>query len=60
MLCDSGLSFAIPIEKPEIREVDKDDLKDLKRTGVIQFEDLVIKNNLIRKEINLEIGLLAN
>ncbi len=43
MLCDSGLSFAIPIEKPEIREVDKDDLKDLKRTGVIQFEDLVIK-----------------
>lgn len=43
------LIIAIPIEKPEIREVDKDDLKDLKRTGVIQFEDLVIKNNLIKK-----------
>lgn len=37
------LIIVIPIEKPEIREVDKDDLKDLKRTGVIQFEDLVIK-----------------
>lgn len=43
MLCDSGLSFAIPIEKLEIKEVGKNDLKDLKRTGVIQFEDLVIK-----------------
>ena len=43
LLCDSGLSFAIPIEKPEIKEVDKEDLKYLMQTGVIQFEDLVIK-----------------
>jgi type IV secretion system protein VirD4 len=43
MLCDSGLSFAIPIEKPKIREVDKDDLRELKRMGVIRFEDLIIK-----------------
>lgn len=43
LLCDSGLSFAIPIEKLRIKEVDKEDLKNLKRTGVIQFEDLVIK-----------------
>ena len=43
MLCDSGLSFAIPIEKPEIKEVDKDDIKALMKNGVVQFEDLVIK-----------------
>ena len=43
ILCDSGLSFAVPIEKLEIKEVDKNDLKNLKKTGVIQFEDLVIK-----------------
>lgn len=44
LLCDSGLSFAVLVEKPEIREVDKNDLKYLMKTGVIQFEDLVIKN----------------
>ncbi|HJJ18513.1 MAG TPA: type IV secretory system conjugative DNA transfer family protein [Clostridiaceae bacterium] len=43
MLCDSGLSFAIPIEKPKIIKVDKDDLKELKRMGIIRFEDLIIK-----------------
>lgn len=43
LLCDSGLTFAIPIEKPVIREVDKNDLKYLMQNGVIQFEDLVIK-----------------
>ena len=43
MLCDSCLSFAIPNEKPKIIKVDKDDLKELKRMGIIRFEDLIIK-----------------
>lgn len=43
MLCDLGLAFAIPIEKPEIKEVDKNDLKNLMTNGVIQFEDLIMK-----------------
>ena len=43
LLCDSGLSFAIPVEKPQIRKVDKKDLKELMKKGVIQYEDLVIE-----------------
>lgn len=43
MLCDSGLSFAVLIERPEIKEVDKTDLKELKHSGVIQYKDLIKK-----------------
>ena len=40
LLSDSGLSFAKPIEKLKIENVDEKELKALMRTGVIQFEDL--------------------
>lgn len=40
LLCDTGLEFAIPIEKTEIKEVENKELKILKKNGVIQYEDL--------------------
>ncbi len=40
MLCDSGLSFAIPVEKLEIKDVDKNELKEILKTGVVQLKDL--------------------
>ncbi|MBR0491787.1 MAG: hypothetical protein IJJ82_07095 [Clostridia bacterium] len=44
LLSDSGLSFAKPIEKLKIENVDEKELKALMRTGVIQFEDLKTNN----------------
>ncbi len=44
LLFDSGLSFAKPIERLKIENVDKKELKALMRSGVIQFEDLKINN----------------
>lgn len=44
LLFDSGLSFAKPIKKIEIENVNKKELKSLLRSGVIQFEDLKINN----------------
>lgn len=44
LLCDTGLSFAKPIENSKIEKVDKDELKELMKFGVIQFEDLKINN----------------
>lgn len=41
LLFDSGLSFAKPIDNLKIEEVDKNELKELLKTGVIQFEDLL-------------------
>ena len=43
LLSDSGLYFARPVENSKIEAVDKDELKELFKTGVIQFEDLKIK-----------------
>ena len=43
LLFDSGLSFAKPIEKVEIEDVDKKELKRLLKNGVIRFEDLLVK-----------------
>lgn len=45
ILCDSGLEFTIPIEKSEIKEVDKSEIEDLKQIGIIKFQDLIIKDN---------------
>ena len=44
LLSDSGLSFAKPIEKLKIENVDEKELNALMRTGVIQFEDLKTNN----------------
>lgn len=44
LLSDSGLYFARPVENSKIEAVGKDELKELFKTGVIQFEDLKIKN----------------
>lgn len=44
LLSDSGLYFARPVENTKIEAVDKDELKELLKTGVIQFEDLKINN----------------
>ena len=43
LLCDTGLSFAEPIDNLKIEEVDKVELKQILMSGVIQFEDLIIK-----------------
>ena len=43
-LFDSGLSFAIPIKKLKIENVDKKELKILMQSGVIQLEDLKTNN----------------
>ena len=42
LLSDSGLYFAEPIDNLKIEEVDKNELKELLRSGVIHFEDLKI------------------
>ena len=44
LLFDSGLSYAKPIEKLKIENVDEKELKALMRSGVIQFEDLKTNN----------------
>lgn len=44
MLCDSGLSYAIPIEKLEIKDVNEAELKALVKFGVIELKDLKINN----------------
>lgn len=44
LLFDSGLSFAKPIERLKIENVDRKELKALKRAGIIQLEDLKINN----------------
>lgn len=44
LLCDTGLSFAKPIENSKIERVDKKELKELLKSGVIQFDDLKINN----------------
>lgn len=43
LLCDSGLAFAVPIEKLEIKDVNEDELKQLIKSGVIGLNDLKIK-----------------
>jgi len=40
LLFDSGLSFARIIDNLKIEGVEKDELKELMKSGVIQFEDL--------------------
>lgn len=44
LLCDTGLIFAKPIENSKIERVDKNELKELLKSGVIQFEELKINN----------------
>lgn len=44
LLYDTGLLFAKPIENSKIERVDKNELKELMKSGVIQFEDLKINN----------------
>lgn len=44
LLFDTGLAFAKPVANPKIEGVDKNELKELLKTGVIQFEDLKITN----------------
>lgn len=43
LICDIGLSFAQLIDNLKIEEVDKNELKEILKSGVIQFEDLSIK-----------------
>lgn len=43
LLCDSGLHYVRPINYFKVEEVDNEELKEVLRSGVIQFEDLVIK-----------------
>ena len=44
LLYDLGLEFARPMEKIQMEKVNKNELKSLFRTGVIQYEDLKINN----------------
>ncbi len=44
LLFDLGLEFARPMEKVKIEDVNKNELKSLFKTGVIQYEDLKINN----------------
>lgn len=44
LLFDTGLQFARPIATPKIEGVGKSELKELLKSGVIQFEDLKITN----------------
>lgn len=44
LLYDTGLSFAKIIENSKIEKVDKKELKELMKSGVIQFDDLKINN----------------
>jgi type IV secretory pathway TraG/TraD family ATPase VirD4 len=43
MLCDTGLSFAVPIERLKIEDVNDEELKLLVKNGVIGLNDLKIK-----------------
>lgn len=42
LLCDSGLSFATPIEKLKIEDVNEAELKNLVKSGVVGLNDLKI------------------
>ena len=42
LLFDTGLHFAKPIAAPKIEGVSKNEVKDLLKSGIIQFEDLKI------------------
>lgn len=44
LLCDLGLGFARPVEKLKIENVNKNELKKLFKTEVIQYEDLKFNN----------------
>lgn len=44
LLCDSGLEYARPVEKITIENVNKNELKKLLKTEVIQYEDLKLNN----------------
>lgn len=44
LLCELGLEFAVPIDKPKIENVNKNELKTLRKTKVIQYEDLKVNN----------------
>ena len=44
LLVDTGLYFAKPIANPKIESVDKNELKGLLKTGIIQFENFKITN----------------
>lgn len=41
LLFDSGLSFAQPIDNLKIEGVDNKELKEILRSGVVRFEDLI-------------------
>lgn len=43
LLSDSGLYFARIIENSKMEKVTKEEIKELIRTGIIQFDDLKIK-----------------
>lgn len=43
ILCDTGLSFAVPIERLKIEDVNDEELKSLVKNGVIGLNDLKIK-----------------
>lgn len=40
MLCDTGLSFAAPIQVSEIENVNKEEVKELFKSGILKLEDL--------------------
>ena len=42
LLYDIGLTFAKPINNPKIEKVDTNEVKELLKSGVVQFEDLKI------------------
>ena len=44
LLCELGLGFAVPVDKPKIENVNKNELKALRKTKVIQYEDLKVNN----------------
>lgn len=44
LLCDTGLEFAKPIENSKIESVDENELNELFKSGVIQFEELKVND----------------
>ena len=41
LLCDSGLFYARPLKFPTIEMVDNEEIKQISKAGVIQYEDLL-------------------
>lgn len=44
LLSDSGLSFAIPIDKVKMEKVENYEIEELMKSGIIQYEDLKENN----------------